>query len=705
MKKHPGRIAFGLLIFALLLVLLMAGAVGQSKGDFRQTKPRSEKELIKALPEKYRRWLEEEVVYIISQKEKEVFLKLENDRQRDIFIEAFWKQRDPNPNTPENEFKEEHYRRIKYVNQHFGKESPEPGWRTDMGKIYIMLGEPYYIEKYENQYDLYPTIIWFYQGMAEYGLPNAFSVVFYKPDGVGEYKLYSPIKDGPMKLMPHYSGDMTDYSQAFKKLMSIEPHVAKVSLSLIEGEPLTDMTPSISSDILLNQKIPAAPTFKVSPTYADKLLRYQDIIEVEYSTNYIDSDALVSVYQSPAGIYYVHYLIEPKKLSLERNDNNYQTTVEINGIVTDLDNQPVYQFNRRIPLNLRGDQIVNIRDRQMSFQDVFPIIPGRYRLSILWKNFISKEFTSVETTLNIPEKQLAMSPVVLAPRLSRTLQYRGQNKAFCLNDLQFYPTPRNDFVQGDRLYAFFQVWGITPELRKSGSFNYVVSRESGEEVKNFSKKLSEYGEGNLFYEEISLEGWTPANYVFKVNLLDGNGNVLLSEKKNFFISFVTELPRSWVMTQPIDGDSSAVVQHALGLQYWKKKDIPRARKHLEAAVRRDPENPAVALDYCRLLFFEERYQEVLNTALPFVERGNYDFLEITGETFQALKQYARAIDYYKQYLSHFGTNVNILNSIGECYYQLGEMDEALYAWERSLQIEPNQESIKARVKALKEKRK
>lgn len=693
--------SLGIVTLVLLSLILVTG----SATVFGQSRPKTQKELLRALPDKYRKWLEEEVVYIISQKEREVFLRLENDRQRDIFIEAFWKQRDPNPNTPENEFKVEHYRRLEYANKHFGKESPGPGWRSDMGKIYIMLGEPQSTEKYENLYDLYPTIIWFYQGMAEYGLPNAFSVVFYKPDGTGEYKLYSPIKDGPMKLMPHYSGDMTAYSEAFSKLTDIEPNVAKVSLSLIEGEPLTDLVPSISSDVLINQKIPAAPTYKVRSTYAEKLFRYQDIIEVEYTANYIDSDALVSVYQSPSGIYYVHYLIEPKKLSLERNDNNYQTTIVVNGIVTDLESKPVYQFDRRIPLNLRGEQVTSIRDRQMSFQDVFPLIPGKYRLSILFKNFISKEFTSLETTLNIPERQLQISPVLLSTRLSRSSQYRGLNKAFLLEDLQFSPTPRNDFVLGDRMYAFFQVWGLTPQLRNSGSLVYEVVRETGEVVKSFSKKLSEYTDGNVFYEEFVLEGWAPANYTLKVNLQDGNGNALAGEKANFFISHLPALPRSWVMTQPVDGDNSAVVQHALGLQYWNRKDLPRARRYLEAAHKKDPAEPVYALDFCRLLYFEEKHQELLNIALPFINRGNKDFLEIAGQSHQALRQYQQAIDYYKQYLSYFGTNINVLNAIGECYYQLGDMDEALYAWERSLQIEPNQTAIKDRVKAIKEKKK
>ncbi|MGB9763782.1 MAG: GWxTD domain-containing protein [Candidatus Saccharicenans sp.] len=691
----------------LFLVILISGLLIYSNYSLAQTKvkPKSTKELIKTLPEKYRKWLEEEVVYIISPKEKEVFLSLENDRQRDMFIEAFWKQRDPNPNTPENEFKEEHYRRIKYANEHFGKESPEPGWRTDMGRIYIILGEPSYIEKYENLYDLYPTVIWFYQGMAEYGLPNAFSVVFYKPNGNGEYQLYSPIKDGPQKLMPHYSGDMTDYSQAYQSLVNIEPSVANVSLSLIEGEPLTELRPTMASDILLYQKIPNAPIYKVKDTYADKLFRYRDIIEVEYSANYIDSDALASVYRSPDGIYYVHYLIEPKKLSLEKDGGNYQTSLEINGIVTDDNGQQVYQFNRRIPLNLSDDQVARIKDRLMSFQDVFPLVPGKYKLSILLKNFVSKEFTSFETELNIPEEGLQMSPLLLANRLTRSSQYRGLNKAFLLGDWQFVPSPRNDFIAADTLYVFFQIWGLTPELKQKAVLNYDLVKENGEKVKAFSRRLADYPEENVFYETMPLEGLSPANYLLTVTLNDENGTELLSQKENFFISHLPTLSRPWVMTQPQEGDTSALVQHSLGIQYWNKKEINKAKKYLEAAYRQQPNEPVYALDFCRYLYAEKQYQDVLNIARPFVQnQQNYEFLELLGQSSQALNKYEEAISYYKQYLTHFGTNINVLNAIGECYYQLGDFDEALYAWERSLQLEPNQEKIKTQVKALKEKK-
>jgi len=94
------------------------------------------------LPERFRQWLEEEVVYIISSTERDVFLKLQSDRERDMFIQAFWKQRDPTPASPANEFKDEHARRLAHANRVLGRDAARPGWRTDRGRMHIILGEP-----------------------------------------------------------------------------------------------------------------------------------------------------------------------------------------------------------------------------------------------------------------------------------------------------------------------------------------------------------------------------------------------------------------------------------------------------------------------------------------------------------------------------------------------------------------------------------
>ena len=99
-------------------------------------------EKIERLREDHREWIEQEVVYIITEREEDVFLSLETLEERNRFIEVFWEKRDPHPATPENEFRDEHYRRIEYANQYLGRDTFRDGWRTDRGRYYIILGEP-----------------------------------------------------------------------------------------------------------------------------------------------------------------------------------------------------------------------------------------------------------------------------------------------------------------------------------------------------------------------------------------------------------------------------------------------------------------------------------------------------------------------------------------------------------------------------------
>ena len=664
----------------------------------------------KDLPPLYRSWLEEEVVYIITPKERDVFLQLESDRGRNIFIEAFWKQRDPNPNTLENEFKKEHYRRIDYANQRFGRESPGPGWRTDMGRIYIILGEPHSIDKYESLTQVYPTVIWFYQGMVEYGLPNAFSVVFFKRSGIGEYELYSPIKYGPQFLLTNYMGDLRDYESAFRQLIEIEPNIANVSLSLIHGETSTYVpSPSIASEVLLSAKIPEAAYEKVKDEYAEKLLRYKNIIEVEYTANYIESEFLLEIVRDDSGTYFVHYLIEPKRLSVEQYGQKFQTILEINGQVSDTEGNSIFQFDRTIPIELDQSQMDRIKSKLFSFQDIFPLVEGDYKFSALLKNRLFKEFTSLEQDIVIPKPaKIQMSSLILANRVKRDLEDKRTKKAFLIGDIQFVPSPRNDFSREDTLHLAFQIYPLNEELRESGFLEYSILRRNfsdSEKVLSFAKSIKEYADPMNIFEEFALNDLLPDYYIIRVTLLNKNKEEVLSRENNFYISQFTSLPRPWILSLPRPPPDNPVYLNILGNQLLNKKAIPQATALLEKAHRKDPNSSEFALDLCRVLFMVKDYRGVISVALPFYQnQGKNEFLALLGQSCQALLEYEEAISYYKAYLSHFGTNINILNSIGECYYRLGNIEEALIAWEKSLELNPKQENVKKLVDSLKQKK-
>jgi GWxTD domain-containing protein len=659
----------------------------------------------KDLPQIYRKWLEEDVVYIIRPKEKEVFLELDTDKERDIFIEAFWKVRDPNPNTPDNEFKKEHYRRIAYANQWFGRESPTPGWKTDMGRIYITLGEPKTIDKFVSLSEIYPTIIWFYEGLLEYGLPNAFYVAFFKKQGIGEYQLYSPIRFGPQQLLVHYSGDQTEYADAYNELLKIEPLVAEVSMSLLPGETDFSVTPSLASELLLANKIPAAPLVKVKDDYAEKLLKYKDIVEVEYTANYMDNDSLIRVISDESGISFVHYLLEPKKLSLEQYEDKFQTNLEINGKISDLKGNTIYQFERTIPIELNEDQLGKIKAKLFSFQDMFPLIEGNYKFNLLLKNFVSKEFTSVEADVNVPAvSSLRMSPLLLANKMIKNSEYGGKNKPFLIGNVQLVPSPRNDFSLQDNLYLFFQIQGLSDELKEEGSLECSILKD-GIKIRSVIKNIKDYPDKMNFIEEFPLSNLASAAYKIKVSLFDKNHSEILFEQADFYISPTLLLPRPWVLSIPMPPSDDPLYSNTLGNQLLNNKELEKSVSLLEDAYRKDPSSVKFALDLCRVLFLRKEYQRVKEIGLPFSkDQGKYEFLGLLGQSCQALGEYADAISYYKDHLAHYGTNINVLNSIGDCYYKLGNIEEALVAWEKSLQLNPGQEKIKKIVESIKNKK-
>src|SRR2546423_14499101 len=171
---------------------------GKKKGDKPQDKSKNLKKLQKELDTPYKKWLQEEVPYIISDEERAAFLQLQTNEEREQFIEAFWQRRDPTPDTVENEFKEEHYRRIAYANERYA--SGIPGWKSDRGRIYISFGPPDEIESHPSggSYErppeegggttsTYPFEQWRYRWIE--GIGTDIIIEFVDPTMSGEYRM------------------------------------------------------------------------------------------------------------------------------------------------------------------------------------------------------------------------------------------------------------------------------------------------------------------------------------------------------------------------------------------------------------------------------------------------------------------------------------------------------------------------------------
>jgi GWxTD domain-containing protein len=661
----------------------------------------------KDLPERHKKWLEEEVVYIITALEKEVFLTLESDRERDRFIEAFWKQRDPTPGSPENEFKTEHYRRINHANHFYGRSSPKAGWRTDRGEIYIILGEPNDITRFEGKTQVYNTEVWFYQGMTKYGLPPGFNLVFFQQGGTGEYVLYSPLQHGPQALMTSFWGDQSDYLGAYKHLMELEPELADVSMSLIPGERnLAFDRPSMSSDILI-QRVFTTPSREVKEKYAQKFLELKDIIEVEYSANYIDSDAVVEIVKDPSGMYFVHYAIEPERLSVNQYENKFYTTLKLNGTVTDLDGKQIHQFEKDISLEFDQEQVREISRRPLSLRDMFPLIPGSYKLSVLMKNVVSKEFASIERDLLIPGRQdeLQMTSFIMGYASEKRASEAERLRPFQLGTNQVHLQANRTFTMHDSLVLAFQIHGLTPSQIEKGEIRYNFLKNA-EPFRTETKRILDYLERPNFVEPFSLLDFTPAHYRVEVSLLI-DGQEILYETDEFDVTHQEFIARPWVYSKLMPGSDSPVYSYVIGTQFYNSGKVQEARAYIEDAYHKNPDSAEYALNLARLYMVLKEYTKIEPLLLPLFskpEPPEYDVFFVIGKAYQALGELSKAVEFFNAAIDHYGINTNVLNAVGECYFQLGDMEEALAAWEKSLEINPDQPELKQSLEAIKEKK-
>ncbi len=654
---------------------------------------------VKDLPPKYKKWLEEEVVYIITKAEKEVFLQLQTDRERDIFIEAFWKQRDPIPETPENEFKIEHYRRLDYANRRF--QFGKPGWMTDRGRIYIILGEPKSIESFINNKDFRDVEIWFYQNENFPGLPVAFNIVFYKESVSSDFKLYSPINDGPQALLlegykDYYSG----YEDALQKLSEINPTVANVARSLIPGESSSPTnTPSMASEILL-ANVQSFPQKLVSDKYAREFLKYKDIVEVDYTANYVESSFLVKTIKNK-GIYFVHYLIEPKRFTFHRYEDKIIARVVLNGRVSDIKNNTIHQFEKEYSFNFDEEKIKEIGNKPIAISDLFPLVPGNYKFSLIMKNTVSKEFSSFETDIFIPEsvKFPKLDSFIISYAKKTVTSGEKLLRPFQMGDTIFLPEVEGTFSPSEALNIILQFSGL------ENNKNYKVSisiLENGGVVKKISSGLKGVnGEGSL-YQEIPLSGIPPSIYKLKVSLLDELENEILSESASLQLTHLPVVPRPVFYYKGIPDDNS-YINYLLGNQLFNKGNLEEALNRLDKAYNLNRNNEDIALSLAKVLDKLGRSDQVISVLSPFYSRDSvkYDTYFLIGEAYRKKGNLEEAIKAYTSALSHYGHNINLLNALGECYWQIKDFKNAKFYWSKSLELNSDQKDIRKKMDEIK----
>jgi tetratricopeptide (TPR) repeat protein len=500
-------------------------------------------------------------------------------------------------------------------------------------------------------------------------------------------------------------GDL-DPTAAYEKLREIEPNLAEVSLSLVPGEAGTVYgKPSMTADLLI-QRIASAPARSVKSQYAQKFLAYKDLVEVEYTANFIDSDSLIRVFKDPSGPYFVHYAIQPRRLSVNQRDNAFYTTLKVNGRVSTTGGKLVYQFDKSVPLTLTAAQMDEANRVPFDLQDLFPLVGGDYTLSLLIKNEVSKEFTSVEQSLRIPEsgKAVQMTQPVLGYRAVRLGPAERRMKAFRIGAYQIFCQPDRTFSRQEALAVAFQLHnlagaGAAAEIR-------LEFLKDGRPFRTVVRKPSECPDLPDVLEEIALSDFAPAHYALKVAVSSG-GAEIVSATEEFDVSFAERLPRPWFFSRVLPDAGDPAYLGIIGLQLFNLGRLAEAQTVLENAFARLPGSEDAAAALARVYLARGAASDAVRTLAPFIDPARTAKYETFVLAAQALRRAGRldgAVTALERTIERYGINAVLMNLMGECLAELGKFPEALAAFERSLALSPDQPAVRARIDELKKRK-
>ncbi len=347
------------------------------------------------LPEADRKWLTEEVPYLISKVERDVFLGLDSEQERESFVDAFWRKRDENPTTIENEYRDEHYKRLAYVNEFFGRDTFREGWQTDRGRYYILLGPPRNRQNFDGSDAVYPTELWFFDNpdLKQYGLPPFFSLLFFRRHGAGELEIYSPILDGPQALLTGTDTKSADFRQdverAYDKLSEVDPELAQASLSFRTDEGDTAQFSGVSFGTMeLMDQIVNVPFHGLDTSYAERLDFERGAVESDYLFRYVQSVGAIDVLEGDGGVTFVHWVIEmpPENIAfvLDREKGIYGSSfiASVEAVLRDDPNVVVVQSRNESFVELEESQRASLHG-PFAYSGMTPLVPGAYDFQVI----------------------------------------------------------------------------------------------------------------------------------------------------------------------------------------------------------------------------------------------------------------------------------------------------------------------------------
>jgi len=464
-------------------------------------------------------------------------------------VEQFWLRRDPTPDTVENEYKEEHYRRIAYTNEHYA--SGIPGWKTDRGRIYITFGPPDEIDAHPSggtyerpaaegggETTTYPFEDWRYRYIE--GIGNDILIEFVDPTLSGEYHLtMDPSEKDALLYIPGAgltqaeSMGLSDKSKRFNNTDGT--HMAP---------GLNGMQPvSYNEFERLNQyaklQQPPKVQFKDLEAAISTRITY-NVLPVQVRIDYLritESSVIANI----------TIQVDNKDLQFQLKNGVQRAVLNLLGRVSTMTRRPVTTFEKPIEIDAPPDMLQQYAQQKSIYQQSVPLAPGRYRLNVVTKDTVSGNMNNYEIALDVPhfdEEKLASSSLILADTIEKLPTKSIGGGMFAIGDTKVRPRMGDKFTRDEKMGIYLQVYNFGPDektQKPSGSVEYEIAKVgSNEKIMDFSEdldKLPNVSASQVTIEKLlPLKNIPPGNYTIKVKASDRNRNQTVEQQSNFTVN-------------------------------------------------------------------------------------------------------------------------------------------------------------------------
>jgi GWxTD domain-containing protein len=606
--------------------------------------------------ESWQKWLED-VEPIISTAEEEVFKTLKTEEDRIRFINAFWRARDPNLQTAKNEYKSDYYKRLNYA------KSRLRGIKSDRGRIYMILGEPFEKINFAGAEQVVECELWIYHSEGRLGLPPYMNLLFYKKRDVGDFELFYPgMHTAKDILSPGFASGRVSQYDAYRKISRSFGQLAQATLSVIPGEGSPTFPSSSSSSNTVFAQIYSLPEKEAVNSYLRNFSSVEGIVDVQYSVNEIRGSGQIFISENK-GYKFLNYAIMPEIIHTVREADNLNTAnLQFTLRIADLEGRTIYQRERKMEFRLTDQELRNIEENKATFRDFVPIIEGDFHVSIVLLNKTKEEFFNHEEEVHISEKTV---PILVGYKAE---EINSDNyMPFCAYQYKVSSDPRLGFNKTDSLVGIV-VTETKPEIQlvRFDDDSDVV------EIDNIQRQ------GNVYVFRHSFEDLSPKYY----HLIVKQSGIEIYKKIIAVLPLIIQKPIWFEWSDPPSSSYSYTFEMAQ--QYLNLGDFETAIRYfskLPKELWNTQTLPVIARAYYR----NKDYDKVVELLEGKNVKKDYSVLLFLGNSSLELKQWEKAIKYFEQ-LRNYGDTVKINRVLGAIFLSLGEREKAKVYFDRAKNI-------------------